>query len=77
MLMRCAVRWALRPEHAPEIFALADAERQRLRTWLPWVDCTHAVADVEEGLLEGGQLPVEMGVELGHGTCLPLSRTGR
>jgi ribosomal-protein-serine acetyltransferase len=31
--------------HAPEIFALTDANRDHLRPWMPWVDSTVTVAD--------------------------------
>jgi ribosomal-protein-serine acetyltransferase len=36
----------LDPGDAPEIFALVDAERERLRAWMPWVDPTTGPADV-------------------------------
>ena len=35
----------LQPEDAPALFALIDADRVRLREWLPWVDDTKKVAD--------------------------------
>lgn len=41
----------LDPEDADAVFALADAERDRLRTWLSWVDDTRAAADVR-GFIE-------------------------
>jgi ribosomal-protein-serine acetyltransferase len=31
---------------AEEVFALADADRERLRAWLPWVDATKRPDDV-------------------------------
>lgn len=33
------------PTHAPELFALTDANRAHLRAWLPWVDHVKTVAD--------------------------------
>ena len=33
------------PAHAPELFALTDANRAHLRAWLPWVDHVKTVAD--------------------------------
>ena len=36
---------ALRKEDAAELFALTDANRKHLRTWLPWVDVVLAEAD--------------------------------
>lgn len=33
-------------KQAEQIFALVDANRQYLRKWMPWVDYTHAVADM-------------------------------
>lgn len=35
----------VRTEDAEELFALVDANRERLREWLPWVDATRQVAD--------------------------------
>ena len=35
----------LQPAHAPELFALVDANRAALRQWLPWVDGTTTPAD--------------------------------
>lgn len=35
----------VRGEDAEELFALVDANRVRLREWLPWVDSTRQVAD--------------------------------
>ena len=32
---------------ADEMFALVDANRERLRRWLPWVDLTPSVAEIE------------------------------
>ncbi|MBI1248633.1 GNAT family N-acetyltransferase [bacterium] len=37
----------LEPQHAAEIFAVVDANREHLRPWMPWVDSTVSVADVE------------------------------
>ena len=36
---------ALAPENADELFALVDANRERLREWLPWVDFNRTVED--------------------------------
>ena len=36
---------ALRKEDAAELFAVTDANRKQLRTWLPWVDAVLAEAD--------------------------------
>jgi len=35
----------LEERHAPEIFAVVDRERARLREWLPWVDESNSVDD--------------------------------
>ncbi len=35
----------LENRHAEMLFALVDANRERLRSWLPWVDGTHTVDD--------------------------------
>ena len=35
----------LEPGDAEEIFALVDADRERLRQWMPWVDGTTSAAD--------------------------------
>ncbi len=35
----------MEPRHAAELFALVDANRQRLREWLPWVDHNCSVDD--------------------------------
>lgn len=44
----------LEPHHAAEVFSLIDAERDRLRVWLPWVDDARKVDDtrlfIEEAL---------------------------
>ena len=41
-------------EHAEPLFALVDAERERLREWLPWVDATGSVEDTHAFII--GQL---------------------
>ncbi|MSU65710.1 MAG: N-acetyltransferase [Opitutus sp.] len=38
----------LRPEHAAELYALIDANRTKLREWLPWVDATIKVTQTEK-----------------------------
>ncbi len=38
---------AVAREDAEEMFALVDANRERLRRWLPWVDLTPSVAEIE------------------------------
>ena len=35
----------LEPDDAEEIFALVDADRERLRAWMPWVDGSTSPAD--------------------------------
>ncbi len=35
---------------ADELFALADANREHLRPWLPWINWTHSPADVKKFL---------------------------
>jgi ribosomal-protein-serine acetyltransferase len=37
---------------APKIFSLIDADRNHLRTWLPWVDSTITVEDTRKNLSE-------------------------
>jgi len=37
----------LDPRHAEEVFAAVDANRERLRQWLPWVDGTRSPADAQ------------------------------
>lgn len=36
--------------HADRLFALTDAERERLREWLPWVDATQTLTDTRAWL---------------------------
>lgn len=36
----------LQPDDAQELFALIDAERERLRPWMPWADTTKDPGDV-------------------------------
>jgi ribosomal-protein-serine acetyltransferase len=35
----------LQQQHAPELFAVVDRNRDHLRAWLPWVDATTTVQD--------------------------------
>jgi ribosomal-protein-serine acetyltransferase len=35
----------LEPEDAEQVFAVVEANRERLRAWMPWVDATHGPAD--------------------------------
>lgn len=39
---------ALEPDDAEDVFALVDAERERLRAWMPWVDGTTSPAASRE-----------------------------
>ena len=45
----------LQPQHAPEIFALIDANRTHLREWLPFVDGTQSVEDTKRFREAGAQ----------------------
>lgn len=36
------------PEDAEAVFALVEAERERLRRWLPWVDHTDSAYDISD-----------------------------
>jgi ribosomal-protein-serine acetyltransferase len=60
------------PEDAEELFALTDANRTRLRTWLPWLDhCTrpeHTLASIESTLRQA---------EAGMGLAFCLWSEGR
>jgi ribosomal-protein-serine acetyltransferase len=60
------------PEDAEELFALTDANRARLREWLPWLDyCTrpeHTRANIEASLKQA---------EAGTGLALNLWHEGR
>jgi ribosomal-protein-serine acetyltransferase len=38
----------IQPKDAPVLFALVDANRAKLRDWLPWVDATRKLADTEK-----------------------------
>lgn len=38
----------LEPADAGAVFAVADRNREYLREWLPWMDRTHAAADVRQ-----------------------------
>ncbi len=38
----------LQPADAPALFAVVDANRAALRTWLPWVDATRKLRDTEK-----------------------------
>lgn len=51
---------------APEAFAVVDAERDRLREWLPWVDATVDV-DIEHEFLRSIELINDVGTGL-HAT---------
>lgn len=54
---------------APAAFAVIDAERVRLREWLPWVDTTTSVED-EQGFLE----TLEFANQEGSGLHLTIRR---
>lgn len=43
------------PRDAGELFALVDGDRERLRTWLPWVDATRTVEDERAFLRSAGE----------------------
>ena len=62
---------ALRKEDAPELFAVTDANRKHLRTWLPWVDVVLAEADslsfIEVTIAQR---------EAGHGPTFAVLRDG-
>lgn len=38
----------LQPADAPALFAVVDANRKKLRVWLPWVDATRKLQDSEK-----------------------------
>jgi ribosomal-protein-serine acetyltransferase len=40
----------LEPRHAEEVYRAVDANRDRLRRWLPWVDSTQSPADTQSFL---------------------------
>ena len=42
----------LQPADAPALFALVDANRRSLRTWLPWVDATTKLAHSQKFIAE-------------------------
>ena len=42
----------LERHHAEELYALCDANRERLHPWLPWIDVTHSPADARQ-FIEG------------------------
>ncbi len=38
----------IRPQDAPALFEIVEANREKLRVWLPWVDATRKLADTEK-----------------------------
>ena len=43
----------VRPEVAGDLFAVVDRNRDRLRTWLPWVAPDYSIADMRRFLTDG------------------------
>jgi len=41
------------PDHAPEVFAVADANREHIRPWLPWIDAVKTVDDTRTFIKKG------------------------
>jgi ribosomal-protein-serine acetyltransferase len=74
--------------HAKDSFAVVDAERERLREWLPWVDSTVGVADMrrffeaverQDAAGEGLHCVIEVGGRFGGLADLrivPIQRSG-
>lgn len=56
----------LEPRHAEEVFCVVDANRERLRRWLPWVDFTKCAADTE-GFLAGQMARLAHGESISAG----------
>ena len=55
------------PSHAGELFALIDANRAHLRRWLPWLDDTVRLQQIEQFLRESRRK-----AEMGNGRTLML-----
>jgi ribosomal-protein-serine acetyltransferase len=73
-LGRGLVLTATTAEDAADAFAVVDAERERLRAWLPWVDGTTSV-DVEREFLRTIEQVNESGTGL-HATIRDHGRFG-
>lgn len=56
----------LEPMHASALFKLVDANREHLRPWMPWVDTTETVEDIQTFISSGlDQYAKRNGFQLG------------
>ncbi len=50
---------ALEPGHVPAMFSLIDANRARLREWMPWVDAAKSIRDTRSFVSAARQATLE------------------
>jgi ribosomal-protein-serine acetyltransferase len=68
----------LQPEHADELFALVDQNRDYLRRWLPWLDNERSPEDVRAFIQSGlQQWANNNGFQAGIGYRLEISQPAR